>query len=68
MTEHEELKAEVLQIIRNARAARFAGLITREQEREVVRIPRRDLAISALEHGLDDLEELRHVTETLRQS
>lgn len=68
MSYYDELKKEVLEIIRNARAARLAGLITREQEREATRIPRRDLLISAQENGLDATEELRHVTEELRQS
>lgn len=68
MNNHESLKAEVLQILTNARILRLADIITAEQEEEVVRIPRRDLLISAQENGLDATEELRHVTEELRQS
>jgi hypothetical protein len=68
MTEHEELAREVAEILQNARAARLAGLITAEQEEGTVRIPRRDLLISAQENGLDMMEELGHVTEKVRQS
>lgn len=68
MTEYEELKAEVLEIIRNARILRLADIITAEQEEDAIRIPRRDLLMSAQENGLDMMEELGHVTEKVRQS
>jgi hypothetical protein len=46
----------------------LADIITAEQEEGAVRIPRRDLLISAQENGLDMMEELGHVTEKVRQS
>jgi hypothetical protein len=68
MTEHEELAREVAEILQNARILRLADIITAEQEEGAVRIPRRDLLISAQENGLDMMDALRYVTEKVRQS
>jgi hypothetical protein len=65
MTEHEELAREVAEILQNARILRLADIITAEQEEGAVRIPRRDLLISAQENGLDMIDALRHVTEKI---
>jgi hypothetical protein len=63
MDEYEELVQEVAEILRNARASRLRGEITREEEREVTRIPLMDLSIAEQEVT----EQLRHVTEKVRQ-
>jgi hypothetical protein len=59
MNEYEELKAEVEEIVRNARAAYEAELITREQMQDVTRIPLMDLSMAE--------QERRHVTKEVSQ-